>query len=41
MKSQANLYAVQHGKGNSNNWEDENGTFVAFLLLPGCWKGPY
>ena len=41
VTNQANLYAVQHGKGNLNILEDEIRTFIVALLLSGYWKVPY
>ena len=35
VKNKTNLYAVQRGKGNLNNLEDEIGTFIVVLLLSG------
>ena len=41
VTNQTNLYAVQHGKGNLNNLEDEIRTFYVVLLLSGYCKVPY
>ena len=39
--NQTNLYAVQHGKFNLNNLENEIRNFIAVLLLPGYCKVQY
>ena len=39
--NQTNLFAVQHGKGNLNIFEDEIKTFIPILLLSAYCKVPY
>ena len=41
VTNQTNLYAVHHGKGNLNIFEDEIRTFIAVLLMSGYSKVPY
>ena len=41
VTNQANLYAVQHGKGNLSILEDEIRTFIAVLLMSGYCKVSY
>ena len=41
VTNQTNLFAVQHGKGNLNIFEDEIKTFIAILLLSAYCKVPY
>ena len=41
VTNQSNLYAVQHGKGNLNNLENEIRNFIVVLLLPEYCKVQY